>query len=53
MFQAIRAEGVKRELPLLVETLAAISRDDIHLTSDNPSPPQDLTSQIESYLSRA
>ena len=53
LFKAIRAEGLKRELPLLVETLAAISRDDIRLTPDNPSPPQDLTSQIEASLSGA
>ena len=45
LFQAIRAEGVKRELPLLVETLASLSRGAISLSPD--SPPQDLTSKIE------
>ena len=50
LFKAIRAEGVKRELPLLVETLAAISRKEVIITPDNPSPPQDLTSQIEHSL---
>ena len=45
LFQAIRAEGVKRELPLLVETLAALSQGAISLSPDSPS--QDLTSKIE------
>ena len=45
LFQTIRAEGVKRELPLLVETLASLSQGAISLSPD--SPPQDLTSKIE------
>ena len=48
LFQAIRAEGVKRELPLLVETLAYLSRGPLPLLSN--TPPQDLTPQIESSL---
>ena len=48
LFQAIRAEGVKRELPLLVETLATFSRGAITLSTD--LPPQDLTPQIESSI---
>ena len=51
LFKAIRAEGVKRELPLLVETLASISREDVQITPENPSPPRDLTSQIEASTS--
>ena len=47
LFKAIRSEGVKRELPLLVETLATLSRGEVQITPDNPSPPQDLTPQIE------
>ena len=47
LFRAIRSEGVKRELPLLVETLATLSRGEVQITPDNPSPPQDLTPQIE------
>ena len=50
LFKAIRSEGVKRELPLLVETLASLSRSDIHLSPNNPTPPQDLTPQIESAI---
>lgn len=48
LFQAIRAEGVRRELPLLVETLASLSRDKISLSFN--SPPQDLTAKIESSI---
>ena len=50
LFKAIRSEGVKRELPLLVETLAALSRGEVQITPDNPSPPLDLTSKIEASI---
>ena len=50
LFKAIRSEGVKRELPLLVETLAALSRGEVQITPDNPSPPQDLTAKIEASI---
>ena len=50
LFKTIRSEGVKRELPLLVETLATLSRGEVQITPDNPSPPQDLTPQIESAI---
>lgn len=53
LFQTIRTEGVKRELPLLVETLASLSHGDIQISHNNPSPPQDLTPQIESAISPA
>ncbi len=53
LFKAIRSEGVKRELPLLVETLAALSRGEIQTTPHNPSPPQDLTPQIESAIKQS
>lgn len=48
LFQAIRTEGVKRELPLLVETLASLSRSQIPLPPD--TPPQDLTANIEELI---
>ena len=51
LFRAIRAEGVKRELPLLVETLASLSHGDIPLPPEKPSPPQDLTLAIEQSIS--
>ncbi len=50
LFKAIRSEGVKRELPLLVETLATLSHSEVQITPHNPSPPQDLTPQIESTI---
>ena len=50
LFKAIRSEGVKRELPLLVETLAALSRGEVQITPHNPSAPQDLTPQIEASI---
>ena len=50
LFQAIRAEGFKRELPLLVETLASLSWGDFQITPENLSLPQDLTPQIESSI---
>ena len=53
LFKAIRIEGVKRELPLLVETLATLSRGEVQITPDNPSPPQDLTAKIESAIKQS
>ena len=53
LFKAIRSEGVKRELPLLVETLATLSRGEVQITPHNPSPPQDLTPQIESAIKQS
>ena len=50
LFKAIRSEGVRRELPLLVETLAALSRGEVQITPDNPTPPQDLTAKIEASI---
>ena len=50
LFKAIRGEGVKRELPLLVETLATLSRGEVQITPDNPSPPLDLSRQIEDSI---
>ena len=50
LFKAIRSEGVKRELPLLVETLATISRGELQITPDNPTPPLDLTAKLESVI---
>ena len=50
LFKAIRSEGVIRELPLLVETLATLSRGKVQITPHNPTPPQDLTAKIESAI---
>ena len=50
LFKAIRSEGVKRELPLLVETLAALSRGEVQITPDNPTQPLDLTAKIEASI---
>ena len=50
LFKAIRSEGVKTELPLLVETLATLSRGEAKITPDNPSPPLDLTAKIEASI---
>ena len=50
LFRAIRSEGVKRELPLLVETLATLSRGKVQIAPHNPSPPLDLTAKIESAI---
>ena len=50
LFKAIRSEGVKRELPLLVETLATLSRGEVQITPDNPPPPLDLTAKIEASI---
>ena len=53
LFKAMRAEGIKRELPLLVETLASLSREQLQITPSNPSPPQDLTTRIESTIRKS
>ena len=50
LFKAIRSEGVKRELPLLVETLAALSRCEVQITPDSPTQPLDLTAKIEASI---
>ena len=50
LFKAIRSEGVKWELPLLVETLATLSHSEVQITLDNPSPPLDLTAKIEASI---
>ena len=50
LFKAIRGEGVKRELPLIVETLAALSHGELQITTDNPTPPLDLTAKLESVI---
>ncbi len=53
LFKAIRREGVKRELPLLVETLAALSRNEVSITPHNPTPPRDLSTQIEAAITQS
>ncbi len=46
LFQAIRAEGVKREPVLLVETLKAIAMGSLSV-ADPPAQPLDLTVAVE------
>jgi phosphoribosylglycinamide formyltransferase-1 len=49
LFQAIRAEGAKREPVLLVETLKAIADGSLSL-SNPPQQPLDLTGRVEAAL---
>lgn len=51
LFQAIRAEGVKREPLLLVETLKAIANCTLDI-EDPPASPIDLTDQVEAALEK-
>ncbi|MDA1035507.1 MAG: formyltransferase family protein [Chloroflexi bacterium] len=46
LFQAIRAEGVKREPVLLLETLKAIAEGSLSV-AEPPAQPLDLTAQVE------
>ncbi|WP_038056587.1 formyltransferase family protein [Thermodesulfobacterium hydrogeniphilum] len=48
LFQKIREEEVKRELPLIVYTLKYLSEDKIILGSENL--PLDLTNEVEKHL---
>jgi len=48
LFQKIREEEVKRELPLIVYTLKYLGEEKIILGSENL--PLDLTEEIENYL---
>ncbi len=48
LFQKIREEEVKRELPLIVYTLKYLGEEKIVLGSENL--PLDLTEEIENYL---
>lgn len=48
LFQKIREEEVKRELPLMVYTLKYLGEEKIILGSENL--PLDLTEEIENYL---
>ncbi len=55
LFAAIRAAGVKREQPLVVETLKAIADGNIDLTAigqDGHSNPVDMTEQVEAAVAR-
>lgn len=49
LFQAIRAEGVKREPVLIVETLKAIAEGSLSV-SNPPKVPLDLTDRVEAAL---
>jgi len=49
LFRAIRAEGVKREPVLLVETLKAIAEGSLNISSP-PKVPLDLTGPVEAAL---
>ncbi len=50
LFKAIREEGAKRELPLLVETIRSVADGTIDLTSNAAIRPLDLTQSIEASL---
>jgi phosphoribosylglycinamide formyltransferase-1 len=59
LFRAIREEGVRREVPLILETLGAFSERRVSLEDGRPVDPdgvpisgQDLTLEIESRLVR-
>ena len=55
LFAAIREAGVKREQPLVVETLKAITDGKIDLTAiaqDDPTNPVDMTQQVEAAVAR-
>lgn len=59
LFQFIRREGVRRELPLIVATLGAFSRGAIRFQDDQmvdargqPIPGYDLTAEIEAGLKK-
>lgn len=48
LFQKIREEGVKRELPFIVWTLKYLAEGEIDF--NNPNLPYNLTSEVEKYL---
>ncbi len=55
LFAAIREAGVKRERPLVVETLKAIADGNIDLTAirqGSQSNPVDMTEQVETAVAR-
>ncbi|MBI4215936.1 MAG: phosphoglycerate transporter [Chloroflexi bacterium] len=59
LFQLIRREGVRRELPLIVATLRAFSRGTLRFQDDQvmdargkPIPGLDLTAEIEAGLKK-
>ncbi len=52
LFQRIRAEGVKRELPLIVMTLKTLAENTVDITRENPQPPRCLNTEIEAYLKK-
>jgi len=55
LFAAIREAGVRREQPLVVETLKAIADGNIDLTAigqDSQSNPVDMTEQVEAAVAR-
>ena len=60
LFALIRAEGVKRELPLIVYTIRAFAQGEVKLSGQKlldaqgrPLPgPYDLSARIEDYLAR-
>lgn len=52
LFQLIREEGVKRELPLIVLTLKALTEGRAQFGEGRSPSPCNLNSEIESYLAR-
>ena len=50
LFKLIRQRGMRRELPLIVETLKAIAEDSISLDRNKPLTAHDLTERIEAVI---
>jgi len=51
LFKLIRQQGMRRELPLIVETLKAIAEGSMSLDWSRPIKPHDLTEKIEQTIS--
>jgi phosphoribosylglycinamide formyltransferase 1 len=47
LFRAIRAEGVRREIPLMLQTLIALADGRIALDQSEPAGGLDLTAEVE------
>lgn len=57
LFQAIRQEGLRREPVLLLETLKAFAKNELHIDAGRlvgaqgrPAPPRDLTTRVEAIV---
>ena len=50
LFKVIREHGVRRELPLILETLKALAEQRIRIDRTEPIEPRDFTDKIEQTL---